>query len=674
MNQFYQNTSHHFKPLLFNNEMACLQYDALTSFLQNNISKEYHNLLAKPFVNNNNINWYTNINGKFSPLDFFSKAERNNALIKYHQFKEEIKKLSDTLIESNNIEKITWANMLIQVFDINNNIVFSNGNEIVLLWGWTFNSAEENYIPPSLYIISETKEQDGQIDETAPLVNNEASEISKNKNENLVNSQNIENKGPINKKIIVRSNKKSLGFLYYLKKMWWAPILLLFILTLFYFIKPIDCCNLNYDDYPFLNHKPSKFPTDRPKIDTSKIIKDTVGGGFVIANLVNIALKEKDKSFEQFAIDLKKAYPDSAYKIVYYDTTISRLQFTFPENLRSTIKEDIKTKLNSYQLLIWDESVFNTNKVFNDPAFSNNRARWYFNAVNASQAWDITTGTENVVVAIIDCGFDLNHPDLRKKIVHPYNVVTKDSVVFASSTLFHGTHVAGIALANSNNGVGASGIAPGCSFMPIQISGNDGVFTSSDVIDGLLFAIKHNANVINMSLGKVIPDQVTHLPVNQQQSIIDNTLKDEEYFWKEIFTYAEKQNVTIVIASGNDNAVVGLDPMQRSPEVIKVSSVDSSFNKAPYSNFGQLTTICAPGTSIYNCFPNNNYSYLDGTSMASPVVAGAVALMKSVNPGLKNKEIIEILKSTGRPINNNNIGSLIQIDKAVNAAKTYRSR
>ena len=339
----------------------------------------------------------------------------------------------------------------------------------------------------------------------------------------------------------------------------------------------------------------------------------------------------------------------------------------------ANIKEQIKSKLNSYSLLIWDESIFQTNKVFNDPAFSNQRADWYFNAVKANVAWNITTGDEKIVVAIIDCGFDLNHPDLKKKIVHPYNVISKDSNVFASSTLFHGTHVAGIALANSNNRIGSSGIAPGCSLMPIQISGNDGSFSSSDVIDGLLYAIKHNANVINMSLGKQIPERLKNSSIQNQELFINTSLKDEEFFWNELFTYAEKQNIPIVIASGNDNSMVGLDPMQRSETIIKVSSIDSSFKKAPYSNFGPESTICAPGTSIYSCIPNNKFGFLDGTSMASPIVAGTVALMKSVNPNLKNIDIIKILKNTSQPLRDQNFGSLLQIDKAVMAAASFRN-
>ena len=209
--------------------------------------------------------------------------------------------------------------------------------------------------------------------------------------------------------------------------------------------------------------------------------------------------------------------------------------------------------------------------------------------------------------------------------------------------------------------------------MPIQISGNDGSFSSSDVIDGLLYAIKHNANVINMSLGKQIPERLKNSSIQNQELFINTSLKDEEFFWNELFTYAEKQNITIVIASGNDNSMVGLDPMQRSETIIKVSSIDSSFKKAPYSNFGPESTICAPGTSIYSCIPNNKFGFLDGTSMASPIVAGTVALMKSVNPNLKNIDIIKILKNTSQPLRDQNFGSLLQIDKAVMAAASFRN-
>ena len=640
MNLFYQNTGNHFSPILFNNEMVYQQYDSLQAFIQQHTHASYHQILAKPFVSNQNINWYTSQEGKFVSLDTLSNAEKKNVLNKYHEFIDEIKLLSGTLIATAEIEKVNWGNLLGQVFNSNNNIVFSNGNDILLLWGWIFNTADENFLAKAPENIP------------TPEIPIKASIATTNQP----------------KKIIVRSNKKSLGFWHYLKQMWWVPIALaLFFFALYYFLKPVNCCNSILDNTKMATHT---FPTKRPSIDKSKIIDDPNGGGRIISNLVNIALKDKSKSFEQFATELKTAYPEPNYKIVYFDTTVSRLQLTFPDSLRTNIKNEIKAKFNNYDLLIWDESIFVTSKVFNDPALLDRNKNWYFGAVNAPQAWDITIGDPSITVAIVDCGFDLNHPDFNKKIVHPYNVRTKDNHVYSSSVLYHGTHVAGIALANNNNGIGTSGIAPGCSLMPIQIAGDDGLFTNSDVIDGVLFAIKHNANVINLSLGKGIPEEVSNASIQAQQDIINNNFKDEELFWKEVFAYADKQNVTIVAAAGNFNALVGLDPMQRSANVIKVSASDPNNQKADYSNFGPMTTICAPGSRIYNCYPNNTYQYSDGTSMASPVVAGAVALMKSVSPNLSNTQIIQILKTTGKPFGNGSMGAMLQIDKALAAARS----
>ncbi len=239
----------------------------------------------------------------------------------------------------------------------------------------------------------------------------------------------------------------------------------------------------------------------------------------------------------------------------------------------------------------------------------------------------------------------------------------------ANSKLSHGTHVAGIALANSNNRYGSCGIAPNCGFMPIQISDNSEIFTSTDVIDGILYAIKHRANVINLSLGKQFSDHLSEIPVSEQKIIAETSMKDEAFFWNELFEYANKENVTIVIAAGNQNMMIGIDPMQRSESIIVVSAVDQKITKASFSNFGAHSTICAPGVGIYNCIPNKKFINYDGTSMSAPIVTGAVALMKSVNPKLTNLEIINILRTSGRQLNIIGFGPLLQIDKAVRASR-----
>lgn len=296
-------------------------------------------------------------------------------------------------------------------------------------------------------------------------------------------------------------------------------------------------------------------------------------------------------------------------------------------------------------------------------------------SVNTSKKKDaLTTGDTSVIIAIVDDGFDLVHPDLIKKNTFPYNVRTQNKNVFGNNQHTHGTHVAGIALANNNNNFGLSGIAPNCGFMPIQISDNSDLFTSTDVIDGILYAIKHKADVINLSLGKQFSERLSEIPISEQESIVKTSAKDEEYFWKELFEYSNKENVTIVLAAGNQNILIGLDPMQRSEFGIVVSAINQNFEKANFSNYGETSTISAPGVGIYSCIPNKQFISYDGTSMSAPIVTGAVALMKTVNPKLTNLEIINILKTSGKKLNTNGLGPLLQIDKAVLAAKEKKTQ
>jgi subtilisin family serine protease len=437
-----------------------------------------------------------------------------------------------------------------------------------------------------------------------------------------------------------------------------------------YIISPFFIGQSNYSQ--LLNNKqetlkrilPSN-PIYRLPIDTSKIINDEDGLGLIVSDRINIALKDKAIKLEDFAIDLKKEFPDSTHKIIYYDVNTSRIQLQFPEEEKNNIKNNLKNKLSKYKLLIWNEAIFKTATTFNDPSFREIDKCWYFSTINAYEAWNYTTGDTSVIIAIIDDGFDLKHDDLKGKNIYPYNVRTQNKNVFATPANSHGTHVAGIAVANCNNSIGTSGIAPNCSLMPIQIANDGEIFTSTDVIDGILYAIKNKADVINLSLGKQFTAELSNLSIATQEQLIKTTSEDEESFWKELFDYADSENVTIVIAAGNQNISVGIDPIQRSNNTIKVSAIDQNNQKADFSNFGRQSTISAPGVAIYNCLPQNKFDYLDGTSMAAPIVTGAIGLMKSINPKLTNQQIIAILRKTSKNVNSNNIGALLQLNIAL---------
>ncbi|GHU77713.1 hypothetical protein FACS189414_5040 [Bacteroidia bacterium] len=154
--------------------------------------------------------------------------------------------------------------------------------------------------------------------------------------------------------------------------------------------------------------------------------------------------------------------------------------------------------------------------------------------------------------------------------------------------------------------------------------------------------------------------------------MIRNHFKEEERLWREIMRIAASHNSTIVVAAGNDNVLAGIDAMQRPELFVTVSAVDKnnrSFGKADFSNYGQFSTVSAPGVGIYSSVGKNDYATMDGTSMAAPIVTGAIALMKSLNDSLTTKQIICILQSTGLPTQGN-IGKLIQLDKALQVVKS----
>ena len=392
-------------------------------------------------------------------------------------------------------------------------------------------------------------------------------------------------------------------------------------------------------------------------IDTNKIINDSLSQRQIVSNLVNIAIKNSTNSIAKFANDLKLKYPSDDFKIVYIDSVINRIQIELPENERIKFKKEIKIKLNKYKLLVWDETIFYHAKNYNEPKLDDNNYNWYLKAINIDKAWEETTGNQNIVIAVIDNGFDLSHPELKNKSVKSYNVIDKSSNVNPSGEN-HGTHVSSTIVANGNNSQGLVGICPDCSFMPIKVQDENGIMTNTYIIDAILYAIKNKANVINLSLGMQIPFG-NKIPIQEQMDFIDSSAKDEEEFWNDLFNYANEKNITCVIAAGNSNMITGVDPFTRAKSTIKVGAVDRNGEKAIFSNFGGDTTIYAPGTNIYGAKPGGKYEILQGTSMAAPIISGLVGLIKAKNKNISNQDIIRIINKNSILKNNINIIDII---------------
>ena len=230
-------------------------------------------------------------------------------------------------------------------------------------------------------------------------------------------------------------------------------------------------------------------------------------------------------------------------------------------------------------------------------------------------------------IFILDTGVDAKHEDIAGR----YRSVKKE---YDKDVQGHGTHCAGIAAAITDNNKGIASLSPADGFTEItsvKVLSDFGGGTQRTIISGILEAADNGADVISMSLGGRSTDS-------------------KQRAYKQAVDYANKKGAIVVVAAGNSNANSKNYAPAGAPGVICVSAIDTSLHRANFSNYVQDVKmgIAAPGTLIHSTFPKNQYKAFNGTSMATPYVAGLIGLMKSLKPELTTKEAFEILKKSGK--------------------------
>ncbi len=251
--------------------------------------------------------------------------------------------------------------------------------------------------------------------------------------------------------------------------------------------------------------------------------------------------------------------------------------------------------------------------VSNDPFLG---SEWHLNKIGAMAAWDIASGV-GVTVAILDTGVDGTHPDLSSRMVPGWNVYDNNSNT--ADVYGHGTKVAGTAAAAFNNSIGVAGVAGNAKIMPIRISATNGGASLSAMAQGLTWAADNGARVANISY--VCADSPTVLSAA---------------------SYFKSKGGLVTSAAGNYSVQ---ESFAATSEMIPVSSVDSSDIKASSSSYGPYVSMSAPGVGIYTTTRGGGYASVSGTSFASPVTAGTVALMMAANTTLSNTVIEGLLYS-----------------------------
>lgn len=239
--------------------------------------------------------------------------------------------------------------------------------------------------------------------------------------------------------------------------------------------------------------------------------------------------------------------------------------------------------------------------------------------INTLMAWDYTTGDPQTVIAIIDTGIDLNHPDLSGKLTPGYDFVNNDAS--PQDDHGHGTHVAGIAAAQTNNATGIAGVCWDCQLMAVKTLNDENWGYYSWWISGIEYAVDHGADVINISAGGDSPSNALHDAV----------------------LYAYNSGVPVTAAMMNENSSTPFYPAAYA-ESISVGSTDRFDNRSSFSSYGDHIDLVAPGSSILSTMWDNQYATWSGTSMATPHVSGTLGLLRTIKPALTVEELRSFLR------------------------------
>ncbi|MDY6833718.1 MAG: S8 family peptidase [Chloroflexota bacterium] len=271
------------------------------------------------------------------------------------------------------------------------------------------------------------------------------------------------------------------------------------------------------------------------------------------------------------------------------------------------------------------------------PSDSNYFYQWGMNNIDAPEAWGVTHGDPGVTIAVLDSGVDRDHPDLEGKIIASVNFTDSDTF---EDMYGHGTHVAGVAAAASDNDLGITGVGFDSSLMNVKVLEDDGKGYCSRLAKGVRWAVDNGAEVVNLSV-------VVDTPSASLESAID---------------YAWENGAVIVAAAGNDGNSDPRYPAYYS-NCIAVAATDTNDSLASFSARGDWVDVAAPGVRIYSLSNDGGFEYKSGTSMATPYVAGLAALIFDIvedtnGNGYLNDEVRSIIESSCDDLSDINHGRI----------------
>ena len=259
----------------------------------------------------------------------------------------------------------------------------------------------------------------------------------------------------------------------------------------------------------------------------------------------------------------------------------------------------------------------------NDPSLVRGE-QWALDKLGTDVAWEFSVG-QAITVAVIDSGIDLDHPDLKNRIVPGYNFIDDNSDT--TDQCGHGTHVAGIIAAEANNAIGVAGVANQAVIMPIKVIGENCLGSYSRLMKGILYAVDQGVRVISITSGGGYDHSGLH----------------------DAIIYARSQGVLVAVAAGNHGNALPFYPGSFE-EAFTVAGTDVNDQQYGMSNYGEQIDISAPATNIlstyWNADESSTYAYMTGTSMATPHVAAVAALILAMDPKMSLKDLESALTSS----------------------------
>lgn len=258
----------------------------------------------------------------------------------------------------------------------------------------------------------------------------------------------------------------------------------------------------------------------------------------------------------------------------------------------------------------------------NDPYFSASEP--YLSTIRLPQAWDLSHGSKGVTLAVVDTGVT-PIPDLSPQVLPGRNLIAGNDDARDDSVAGHGTLVAGVAAASTDNGMGIAGAAWNASVLPVKVLDSRGYGTASRVAEGIVWAADNGARVINLSLGGAFDARM----------ICDATM------------YAQSRGVLVVAAVGNGGDAT-LNYPAACPGVVGVSATDTHGDFAWFSSFGRDVALAAPGLDITSVMNSGGYGSGSGTSFSAPLVSGVAALLIAQHPEWSATQVAQRLEDTAQ--------------------------